>query len=47
MNEHASKGKNVDGMRILYASKDHADAIYHEAMFQSYLGINGLISARK
>ena len=47
MNEHAAKGRNIDGMRILYASKNHTDAIHHEAMFQSYLGMNGLISGRK
>lgn len=47
MNEHAASGKNISNMRILYSSENHTQAIHHEAMFQSYLGMNGLISGRK
>ena len=47
MKEHIVAGKNVDNMRVLYASENHIETIHHEAMFQSYLGMNGLISGRK
>ena len=40
--EHRRAGKNVDGWRILYYSKDKTEAAYHEALFQSVLSINGL-----
>ena len=42
INRHKVEGRDVDGWKVLYHSFDKADAAYHEALFQSTLGINGL-----
>ena len=42
ISNHRRKGKNVDGWRVLYCSNDKMEAGYHEALFQSVLGMKGL-----
>ena len=47
LQKHKSDGKDINGARVLFASKDWSTAVHHEAMFQSYLGMEGLNTNNK
>ena len=40
--EHNRQGKNVENWRVLYCSEDKKEAAYHEALYHSVLGMEGL-----
>ena len=42
MHYHKRTGKNVEQMRVLYATECRIKAKYHEAMFHSVLAFEGL-----
>lgn len=42
MQYHKGTGKNVDEYKVLYACECRKEAKYHEALFQSVLGMEGL-----
>ena len=43
MKDHKIKGKkNTENYKILFTSKDKKEAVYHEALFQAALAIDGL-----
>lgn len=42
MRLHKSRGMNTEGWRVLYCTEDEIDCRYHEALFQSTLGMRGL-----
>ena len=39
---HERAGKNVDGWKILYATKCKVDARHHENLFHSWMGMEGI-----
>lgn len=47
MSQHKCNGKNIEDWRILFCSEDQAEAYYHEAMFHSVLGMQGLLKNNK
>lgn len=47
LQKHKSEGKDISKAKVLFASKDWNTAVHHEAMFQSYLGIEGLNTNNK
>jgi len=40
--DHKRDGKDCSEVRLLYTSEDRVEAAHTEALFQSYLGMNGL-----
>ena len=47
MSQHKCNGKNIEDWRILFCSEDQVEAYYHEAMFHSVLGMQGLLKNNK
>ena len=39
---HKGNGKNIEGARVLYCCETKEEAVYHEALFCSVLGLKGL-----
>lgn len=42
MIDHRKHGRNTENWRVLYASKSKKDAAIHEALFHSWLGMEGI-----
>ena len=47
MHQHKSKGKNVEGWRVMFCSEDKLEAYHYESLYHGVLGVNGLLINNK